>query len=41
MGLMRLEKRGLVRRVLLAPEIWWELVGPSITSKVARGDLRG
>jgi hypothetical protein len=24
-GLSRLEKRGLVRRVILAPDVWWEL----------------
>jgi hypothetical protein len=26
-GLSRLERRGLVRRVILAPEVWWELAG--------------
>ena len=26
-ALTRLEKRGLLRRVVLAPEVWWELVG--------------
>jgi len=26
-ALTRLEKRGHVRRVVVAPEVWWELVG--------------
>ena len=26
-ALTRLEKRGMVRRVVVAPEVWWELVG--------------
>lgn len=26
-GLARLERRGLVRKVLVAPETWWEVVG--------------
>jgi hypothetical protein len=26
-GLSRLERRGLVRRVIVAPDVWWELVG--------------
>jgi hypothetical protein len=26
-ALARLERRGLVRRVVAAPEVWWELVG--------------
>ena len=26
-ALTRLEKRGLVRQEVLAPEVWWELAG--------------
>jgi hypothetical protein len=26
-ALTRLDKRGVVRRVIVAPEVWWELVG--------------
>jgi len=26
-ALMRLERRGMVRRVMREPEVWWELVG--------------
>lgn len=27
-ALQRLEKKGLVRRVVVAPDLWWELAGP-------------
>jgi hypothetical protein len=27
MALIRLERRGLVRKVIVAPEVWWELEG--------------
>jgi hypothetical protein len=36
MALIRLERRGMVRKVVVAPEVWWELVGADKAAAASR-----